>query len=496
MFSPLKKDLSQLVSKLEIEQVVGDINIPINGLNNDSRKIVPGNLFIAIKGYQTDGHSYISNAIERGAAAVVCEQCCPDCPVPIIQVKNSRYAQGILAAEFFDHPSHSLKVVGITGTNGKSTSTFMIDNILQQAGFSTGLLGTVYNRIKDRIYPTLHTTPDSIEIQNLLAEMVKQKIDYAIIEVSSHGIALDRIAGTNFNVGGITNITQDHLDLHKNMKNYIRTKGNFFTQLPKESVAVFNGDDALSLKLVSQTSAQPVTYGIDSNLVNVKAIEIVKGTQYTKFILAVKKPFFSVSGKRVLPFSFPVQLNCLGNHNIYNALLAATCGLIFDLEQEKIQQGLAEFKGIFRRLEVIYNQNFKVINDTAHNPGSFQAVFRVIQEESFNNLYIVNSIRGNRGVEINKENTRVIIDWLKKLKPKKFLLTSAYDTSSPLDLVQEEELKTVLEMFQDSGIKLEYYSELKEAIARACSLAETNDLLVFLGAHSMDKATEIFQKFI
>ena len=497
MLSHPEKNLAELIKYLEVERIVGDINIQVNGLSNDSRTVRPGNIFVAIYGYKTDGHSFIAKAIEKGAKAIVCQQPYPTpSPVPIIQVKNSRYAQAVLAEEFFDHPSEKLKLIGITGTNGKSTSTFMINNILEKAGFLTGLLGTVYNKVDNQIQPTLHTTPDSIEIQNFLARMVKKQIDYAIVEVSSHGIALDRIVGNKFVVGGITNITLDHLDLHGGMDDYVRTKGKFFSQLPKESIAIFNGDDSLSLQLNPYTSAQGVTYGIDSNLVNVKACDIQKSSTYTEFRLTVKKPFFSILGERILPFSFPIKLACLGNHNIYNALLAATCCLALGVTEEKIQKGLAEYTGIFRRLEVIYNEDFKVINDTAHNPGSFQAVFQVIEEEQYNNLYIVNSIRGSRGVEINKENTRIILNWALKLRPQKIFLTSAYDTSGPLDIVQEEELKVVLEMFQESGVRMEYSDSLEESIAKVCSLIAEKDLLVFLGAHSMDKATEIFRRII
>lgn len=497
MLSHPEKSLAQLVKCLEVEQIIGDINIQVNGLSNDSRTILPGNIFVAIHGYKTDGHSFIPQAIEKGARAIVCQHPHLDSsPVPIIRVKNSRYAQAILAEEFFDHPSEKLKLIGITGTNGKSTSTFMVNSILEKAGFLTGLLGTVYNKIGNQIQPTLHTTPDSIEIQNFLARMVKEQIHYAIVEVSSHGIALDRIAGNKFVVGGITNITLDHLDLHGKMDDYVKTKGKFFSQLPKESIAIFNGDDPLSLQIISCISAQGVTYGIDSNSVNVKASDIQKTSTHTEFRLNVKKPFFNILGKRILPFSFPIKLTCLGNHNIYNALLAATCCLALGITEEDIQKGLAEYTGIFRRLEVIYNEDFKVINDTAHNPGSFQAVLQVIEEEQYNNLYIVNSIRGNRGVEINKENTRVILNWALRLRPQKIFLTSAYDTSGPLDIVKEEELKVVLEMFQESGVKMEYSDSLEESITKVCSLVTKKDLLLFLGAHSMDKATDLFQKII
>lgn len=496
MLSHRKKNLSQLLEDLELEQVMGDINIEINGLSNDSRTVTPGNLFIAIKGYKNDGHYFIQEAIAKGAKAIICEQPYPYSSIPIIQVKSVRYAQALLAAEFFDHPSKKLQVIGITGTNGKSTSTFMINSILECANFPTGLLGTVYNKIGNRTYSTLHTTPDSIEIQNFLAEMVKSQINHAIIEVSSHGIALDRITGTKFDIGGITNITLDHLDLHQNMKEYIKTKGKFFSLLSKEGTAIFNADDPISLKLNSYNLAQPLTYSIDSNQSTIKANDITKNSDYTKFNVIIKKPFLTISGQKIRPCSFPVNLQCLGKHNIYNALLAITNCLVLDLNIGEVQKGLADYKGIFRRLEVIYNQNFKVINDTAHNPGSFQAVFEVIKEEKYKNLFIVNSIRGNRGTEINKENTKIIIKWASILKPKKLFISSAYDTSSLLDVVQDQEQNIVLEMLQESGIKIEYYDELKECIQKVCSLIGPKDLLVFLGAHSMDKATDLFYEIM
>jgi len=307
MLSHPERNLSQLIENLELEQVTGDINITINGLSNDSRQIRPGNLFIAIKGYRADGHSFIGEAIKKGAKAVISQQPFPNSPVPIIQVKNSRHAQALIAAEFFDYPSQKLKLVGITGTNGKSTSTFMINNILEVAGFRTGLLGTVYYKIGKATYPSLHTTPDSIELQSFLAEMVKQQISHAIVEVSSHGIALDRVTDIEFQVGGITNITFDHLELHQNMQEYIQTKGRFFALLPKESTAIFNGDDPLSLELSSHTSGQLVTYGIDSHLVTIKAINITRNPDYTKFDILIKKPFFTASGQKNKTYFFSYQ---------------------------------------------------------------------------------------------------------------------------------------------------------------------------------------------
>jgi len=492
--SQTEKSLTQLIHNLEVEQVAGNIDITINGLSNDSRQIQPGNLFIAIKGYKYDGHSFINDALKKGAKAVISEHPFPNSSVPIIQVKNSRYAQAILAAKFFNHPSSQLKVVGITGTNGKSTSTFMINHILETTGFRTGLLGTVHYKIDKATYPSLHTTPDSIKLQSFLAEMVNEQVSHAILEVSSHGIALDRIVDLQFLVGGITNITFDHLELHPSMQDYINTKGKFFTILPPGGAAIFNGDDPVSLRLISQTSAQSIIYGLDSNLSTVKATNIRLNSDYTKFDVVIKKPFFTTSGQKIKPGSFSVSLQCAGSHNIYNALLAITTCLTLDLSSQEIQKGMSSFQGVPRRLEVIYNQDFKVINDVAHNPGSFQAVFAAIQKEKFHNLHIVNSIRGSRGIKINQANTQVIIDWAKKLKPKNIFLTSASDTCRPLDIVQEEELQVVLKTFQESGVKIEYSDELKTSVENACAAVKEKDLLVFLGAHSMDTVVEIFHK--
>lgn len=280
------------------------------------------------------------------------------------------------------------------------------------------------------------------------------------------------------------------------MDEYANTKGKFFSFLSQESTAIFNGDDPLSLKLISQSSAQTITYGINSELVTIKAAKITRNSGCTKFDVLIKESFLSNSGKKIKPASFAINLHCPGTHNIYNALLAIAACLALDLSIEEIQKGMDNFRGAPRRLEVIYNQEFKVINDVAHNPGSFQAVFATIREENFNHLYIVNSIRGNRGVEINRANTQVIIQWAKKLNFKKIFLTSAYDTCGPSDRVQEAELKTVLAMFKESEVEMEYHDGLKTSIENACLAVEKNDLLVFLGTYSMDNVVEIFQEII
>lgn len=211
--------------------------------------------------------------------------------------------------------------------------------------------------------------------------MVEQQVSHTILEVSSHGIALNRIEDIKFDIGGITNISLDHLELHQSIDEYANTKGKFFTFLSRENTAIFNGDDPLSLKLISQTSAQTIIYGIDSNLATIKAVSITRNSDCTKFDVFIQKPFFTISRKKIEPTSFSINLHCPGNHNIYNALLAIANCLILDLSIKEIQIGMDTFQGVPRRLDVIYDHGFKVINDVAHNPGG------AIQKSIYCQLY-------------------------------------------------------------------------------------------------------------
>ncbi|MGB9825781.1 MAG: Mur ligase family protein, partial [Desulfofundulus sp.] len=244
----------------------GNQQVEISGIAYDSRQVQPGFLFVAVEGFTTDGHRYVEQAISRGAVAVVVQK---EIPLPsgiaYARVPDSRLALALLSARFYDYPSRKLKVIGVTGTNGKTTTTHLVAAIYRAAGHKVGLIGTIANRIGDRVLPVVHTTPESLDLQKLLAEMVAEQVTVAVMEVSSHALALKRVAGCSFDAGVFTNITQDHLDFHRDMDDYLAAKTILFRELGKDdkpAVAIINVDDSRAEKIVAATSVPVFTYGL------------------------------------------------------------------------------------------------------------------------------------------------------------------------------------------------------------------------------------------
>ena len=258
------KLLKDLIYRCRIEQVIGSTNIAIEQIAFDSRKVGPFSIFVAIKGTMVDGHQHMESAIDQGAIAIICE----DLPenqkegITYVRVSNSSAALGVIAANFYDHPSAKLKLVGVTGTNGKTSVATMLFQLFRAMGDRCGLISTVDQRIQDKVFPTKHTTPDPIRLNELMAEMVQERIKYCFMEVSSHAIAQHRITGLSFAGGVFTNITHDHLDYHGTFDEYIKAKKGFFDQLPESAFALVNVDDNHSEVMLQNTKAKKRSFGI------------------------------------------------------------------------------------------------------------------------------------------------------------------------------------------------------------------------------------------
>ena len=259
-------NLRQLLYKVNITKVVGTTNIELAAVAFDSRKIKESFLFVAIKGTQSDGHSYIQQTIEAGATVIVLEDMPADLDnkVTYVQVDDSNIALGIIASNFYDNPSEKIKLVGITGTNGKTTIVSLLSQLFGILNIKVGMLSTIQNKIIDTIIPSSHTTPDCLQINYLLNEMIKQGCEYCFMEVSSHSIAQGRISGLNFSGGVFTNLSQDHLDYHNTFAEYRDVKKSFFDVLPKTAFALINKDDKNGMKMLEETKARKQTYSLKS----------------------------------------------------------------------------------------------------------------------------------------------------------------------------------------------------------------------------------------
>lgn len=352
--------LDELSEHLLTSQLIGDGSLTINGIETDSRKVGPGSLFICLPGHTVDGHDYAGEAVAQGAAALVVERRLP-AEVPQLLVKDSRHAMAVLSNAFFNSPSRRLKLIGITGTNGKTTTTYLIERLLSDAGSKPGVIGTIEMRYNGQVFPMSGTTPEALELQRSLSDMAQTGTDYCVMEVSSHALEQGRVKGCHYRTAIFTNLTQDHLDYHGSMEQYAAAKGLLFSRLGNDfgqaegqrSYAVFNADDPASRSLSRLTSAEVITYGIDAEA-DVRASEIKITAKGTSFVVHTFKG------------SVEITMQMVGKFNIYNALAAITAGLIEGISIEQLGRSLESVPGVPGRVEAVdAGQPFAVIVDYA-----------------------------------------------------------------------------------------------------------------------------------
>ncbi|GAW28796.1 MULTISPECIES: UDP-N-acetylmuramoyl-L-alanyl-D-glutamate--2,6-diaminopimelate ligase [unclassified Carboxydocella] len=364
--------LSELLQGLKTSQVIGSLAVEIKGIAHDSRRVEPGFLFVAIPGFRVDGHAFIPQALAAGAVAVVGEKKPADWPenVTWIEVPDSRRALAPLAARFYGYPASKLTLIGVTGTNGKTTTTHLVEAILRQAGHKVGLMGTIYNRLGEEILPAENTTPLPLELQANLKHMVERGASHVVMEVSSHGLDLGRVDECYFAVGIFTNLTQDHLDYHGTLENYRAAKALLFKK-ERCRIAVINLDDAQGdyfRQLAEREGLEVWTYGRQKGAM-VRALH----------------PRITASGvsfQVVTPRGeAEIQLQLTGDFNVYNALAALGAGLALGYELDLIKQALAAVPGVAGRFEKVEaGQPFTVIVDYAHTPDGLDNVCRTARQ--------------------------------------------------------------------------------------------------------------------
>lgn len=361
------------------------------GLAYDSRRVGPGFVFFAVKGFQDDGHLYVQDAVQRGAVGVVVERPVPvPPPVGVVQVSNVRRALALAAARFYGHPAEHLRMVGVTGTNGKTTTTHLIRAVFQTQGKKAGLIGTLYNKIGDKIVPGERTTPESLDLQALLRRMVDEGVEAVAMEVSSHALALERVTGIEFDVAVFTNLTQDHLDFHQDLEDYFAAKARLFAALEepgtksRPKAAVLNTDDPYGKRLVSLSGVETVTYGIE-NPADVRARDVVFTAGGTSF--EADTPWGRAS----------VNLKLAGRFNVYNALAAFAVGGLEGLPPSEVARALEDVTvvpGRFERIEA--GQDFTVVVDYAHTPDGLASVLQTARALSRGRLIVVFGCGGDR----------------------------------------------------------------------------------------------------
>lgn len=360
--------LSELVAQIPGVSLVGEGDPEITAVIYDTRRaVVPGSLFVCIRGHNFDGHEFASKAVASGAVAVLCARRL-ELPHHVVQaiVEDTRFGMGWAASAFYGHPSKRMRLIGVTGTNGKTTTTHLIKSLLEQAGHKVGLVGTIHHLIGDEELPAARTTPESLDLQALFARMMEAGVTYAVTEVSSHGVVLQRTTGSEYDVGVFTNLTQDHLDFHASLDEYLAAKREFLRSLTGGSktnkAAILNADDLYVGQMLEGVRAPVVTFGIEKSA-DVRAVDVE--------VLPTGVTYVAESPRGKLN----IRLNLTGRFNVYNSLAAIAVALHEGLSLEDVEAGLASVPGVPGRFELVdLGQPFAVVVDYAHTPDGLKNV--------------------------------------------------------------------------------------------------------------------------
>ena len=482
--------LNELTGSIEVLEATGREDLPVSGLAYHSERVKPGYLFVCINGYKTDGHRYLRQAAARGAIAAIVEQVQPDLEITQYRVADSRRALAALADRFYDHPSRKLNVTAVTATNGKTTTTFMIDAILEEHGFRTGLIGTVIVKAGSTVRPAELTTPESLDLHYFFHQMVGQGISHVTMEASSAGLELHRVGNVDFNTVVINNISREHIDLHGSFEAYLNAKARLVREAKEQQWAVFNLDCPITASLTGQTAAQTLTYGLKNHGADCIVRDLDLSTGRARFTVELRKPGLA-ERLRVKPNPFTVELGVLGLHSVYNAMAAVLVGLLNGVPVETIQKALRRFRGVERRFELIFDDEFKVIDDHFANEGNINVTLETLKLMDYRHLHIVYAIRGSRGVTVNRENARTMAYWLPLLGVKEVIATTSNSHVTEKDLVTVEEKAVFKAVMDEAGLKYTIYDELPAAIARALERTRPGDVLLLAGCQGMDHGARI-----
>ena len=467
--------LRQIVQQLHPVSVEGPLDREVAGITYDSRRVTPGMLFVAVPGQHHDGHQFIANALERGATAVICERNGIASPrATKIKVSDVREALADVARAYYQHPSQKLKVIGITGTNGKTTVAFMVKAILEAAGIKTGLIGTVRYEIGDRVIPAQRTTPEALEVQQMMASMVRADCQACVMEVSSHALDQKRVHGVEFDVAIFTNLTQDHLDYHGTMANYFAAKQKLFINLQeggKNGAAVINLDDVFGARLAQLTKVEvQLTYGI-TTAAKLHATQIQLGKDASRFVIETPDR------------KFACRLPLIGRHNIYNALAAVGAGLALKVNPLTLQAALNAMEPVPGRLEQInLGQPFGVYVDYAHTDDALQNVLATLREITSGRVLLTFGCGGSRDTGKRAKMGRVAAGHADYT-----IITSDNPRKESPEKIAaqiEEGFRTV--KTNDYAVEL----DRKRAITEIISLAKQGDTVLLAG-----KGHETYQEF-
>ena len=439
-------------------EVRGDLGIEIQGIQYDSRKIQPGDLFFCISGFQVDGHQFAASAVEKGAVAVVVNRWLPELQAVQILVENTRIGMAQISANYYDNPSRKMKVIGVTGTNGKTTTTYMIKKICEHSGLKVGLMGTIVNLIGDEEIHTERTTPESMDLQRLLWEMQSKCCDIVVMEVSSHSLALHRVYGVDFDVAVFTNLTQDHLDFHGTLENYRDAKAKLFAM---SKVSVINEDDGAAQTMVDASAGRVLTYGMGENA-DLRAVKVNLSAKGTEFCTTIQ-------GKEIC---FATKIP--GAFTVYNSLAAVGAALAVDIPIADIQQGLRQLGGVQGRCEVLNTKGkeYRIILDYAHTPDGLENIIKAVRGFAKGRVITVFGCGGNRDSEKRPIMGKIAVE----LSDYVIITSDNPRFEKPEDIIADIE-----EGAKDHAGRYEIVVDRIAAIRKAMASARKDDVILLAG---------------
>jgi UDP-N-acetylmuramoyl-L-alanyl-D-glutamate--2,6-diaminopimelate ligase len=455
--------LSRLIEGLPVKDVLSPGDPEVTSVTMDSRQVQGDALFICVKGEANDGHRFAADAVKKGAKAVVAERPL-DVDVPVVLVSDARRALAVLADRFYGHPTHQLSLIGVTGTNGKTTVTRLIQQIQEMNGLPTGRIGTLGIQFKDYEEAAANTTPDAVTLQRAFKTMVERGARSAVMEVSSHALVQGRVRGCDYNIAVFTNLTQDHLDYHQTMERYLHAKSLLFSQLgntydrDRLKAAVLNADDDASAQLAQMTAASVWTYGIER-----EADFMAENIRVT----AGKTSFDFITPKG----TYPVEMKLVGKFNVYNALAAALACYINGVALEDVVRSIGRLEGVSGRLETVdAGQNFAVIVDYSHTPDSLKNALTTIREFAKKRIITVIGCGGDRDRTKRPLMARVAVEHSD---------VAIFTSDNPRT---EDPVRILRDM--EAGVPAGSYETIvdrREAIFRAIALAEPDDVVLLAG---------------
>lgn len=478
--------LSELLQSIDVLESKGSKDVEISTIAYHSEDAQENSLFVCITGYQTDGHAYAQSAVENGAVALIVEKMLPEISVPQYLVEDSRAALAILSDKYYGHPSGDMTIVGITATNGKTSTSFMTNAILEANKWKTGLIGTVMVKYGNTLVPSILTTPESLDLHGYFNKMREENISHVTMEVSSSALDLSRVGGVSFDIVALNNISREHIDLHGSFEEYYNAKASLVREARADQFAVLNLDDNYSSSLAAETAASVVTYGIEDTSGNLLCKDIDLSTGRGDFTVVINKPFRTINGDTIDKTEFKVNLSVAGYHSVYNAMAAITIGLISGVSIETIQSGIESFKGVERRFQFIYENDFKIVDDHFANAGNIEVTLETLTKMDYKKLHIVYAIRGNRGVTTNRENAQTLAKWVPDLGIKKVIVSLSESHVIDKDNVLPEELEAFKEEMDKVGVEIELHKEMPDALESSLDQVETGDVILIGGAQGMD----------